>query len=160
MFLIQNLWKTYQNDKHFKYYQETSFACMFNQLSLAASFHKCLGNLNNYGSEPILLTILVPFKLIEKSFLLSKCIKMSCHHECALHLLYSCYLFVPFRCCCEPVDQGVGVQPWYFDDPYFLSHKQGKRKPPSLSISLILCFPTSILSTIILHTIPCPFVSY
>ena len=94
-----------------------------------------------------------------KSLILPCCIKMSCHHECALHLLYSCYLFVPFRCCCEPVDQGVGVQPRYFDDPYYFSHQQGKRKSPSLSISLILCFPTSIFSMIILHTFPMSLVT-
>ena len=83
------------------------------------------------------------------------CIKMTCHHECAFHMMF-CYL-----CCslsgvvCASVDRGVEVQPKFFDDSCYLTFQQGKRKSPSLSISLILCFPTSILSTIILHTIPC-----
>ena len=100
------------------------------------------------------------FNLMIMSMILLAALK--CHIIMSVHCIgyfHVIYLF-SFVIVCEPVDQGVGVQPRYFDDPYFLSHQQGKRKSPSLIISRILCFPTNILSKILLHTIPMSFVRY
>ena len=63
------------------------------------------------------------------------------------------YLFLVFGC--VSVESESEGQDQYCDDQYYYPQSQGKRKPPSLSISLILCFSPSILSTIILHAIPC-----
>ena len=76
---------------------------------------------------------------------------MSVHCACGIRVIY---LFLS-GVVCASVDRGVEELLNFFDDSCYLTYQQGKRKPPSLSISLILCFPTSILSTIILHTIPC-----
>ena len=84
-------------------------------------------------------------------------VALKCHVIMSVH----CTCCICYLCCslsgvvCASVDRGVEELLHFFDDSYYLTYQHGKRKSPSLCISLILCFPTSILSTIILHAIPC-----
>ena len=52
---------------------------------------------------------------------------------------------MPCLFACVSVESGVEVSQQHYVDPYYRQYQQGKRKSPSLSISLDLCFPSNIL---------------
>ena len=76
---------------------------------------------------------------------LLSCIKMSCHHACALHLLYSLYLLCSFRCCCVSVDQGVEVQPSSSTNLYYFHSNKASVIPLLCAFSWPM-FPPNIFT--------------
>ena len=128
---------------------------MFNQISLAASFHKCLGNLNIYGSEPMLLKYWSHLIWVEKSFLLSKCINMS-SWVCIAPVVFLLVIVFPSVVVCASVDRGVEELLQYFDDPYFFVINKASVNP-LLCASLLTYVSLKYFSTIILHSIPMSF---